>query len=536
MRQNKVNIFLSLGLFSLFMLLFLNFLNFKNMWLKLLPAIFFFLIAILCVKIIWDSYKESTKKIHIENKELKKALKEVKEVISYLKEGDLSFKVDPEMSKGIFKDIYKEIKETKSNITNLLKKIQKMSALLSYSAQNITMNSSELSSGSSEEAASVAEITTTMEELSKTSQQIANNSKDLASFAEKTEKEAVNGSVIISENISSLNRMNEKIKVISQNANILGEKFNKIDKILEIITSISSETHILALNASIEAASAGEFGERFGVIAQEVRKLAAKSKDAVEEIKNMFGELQKSIEDTIISTEDGYKEFLVASAKAKDAQEAFASISEAVKSSTEFTKEISLATQQQTTATNQVTLTLKDILEVAKQTAESIKEFNDEANKLNNIALETQLAVQNFIIPSDINIKFLAKITASKQDVRNFRRKLPKETFEDFVARHNFVEIIYIANSDGYLAIFHKNPDIDMPHDSALYDPNLNLSKRPWFYSVMETKSPFISEPYNSLLTNEKCITVSAPIFDEEGKVIGVLGIDINAFTWSKLS
>ncbi len=536
MKQDKIKIFLSVGLFSLFMLVLLNFFKFKNIWLKIFPALLFFIIALICVKIIWDSYQNTSKKIHQENKELKKALTEVKEILSYLKEGDLSFKVDPEMAKGIFKDIYYEIRETKTNITNLLKKIQRTSAVLSYSAQNITLNSSELSSGSSEEAASVAEITTTMEELSKTSQQISTNSKDLASFAEKTEKEAVNGSTIISENISSLNRMNEKIKAISENANILGEKFNKIDKILEIITSISSETHILALNASIEAASAGEFGERFGVIAQEVRKLAARSKDAVEEIKNMFGELQKSIEDTIISTEDGYNEFLVASKKAKQVQDTFLTISDAVKSSTQFTKEIYLATQQQTTATNQATLTLKDILEVAKQTAESIKEFNEEANKLNNIALETQLAVQNFIIPSDINIKFLAKNTASKKEVRNFIKRPPKEIFENFVSKHDFVEIIYIANSDGYLALFQQNSNIDMPHDSALYDPNLNLSKRPWFYTVMETKAPFISEPYNSLLTNEKCITVSAPIFDENEKLIGVLGIDINAYTWSKLS
>ncbi len=536
MKKDKEKTFLYLGIFSLLMLTILNFIKFENQLLKAIPVILFLIIAIFCIKIVWELNELNRKKIHRENRELKKALTDVKEIISYLKEGDLSFKVDPEMGKGIFKDIYKEIKETKSNITSLLKKIQKTSARLSNSAQNITMNSSELSSGSAEEAASVTEITSTMEELSKTAKQISNNSKDLASFTEKTEKEAKNGSVTIAESISSLNKMNEKIKTISENAYILGEKFHRIDKILEIITSIASETHILALNASIEAASAGEFGDRFSVIAQEVRKLAAKSKEAVEEIKNIFGELQKSIEDMIMSTEDGYKEFETASQKAKQIQDTFLAISKAVESSTQFTKEISLATQQQTTATNQVAMTLKDISTVAKQTAEAIKEFNEEANNLNEIALETQLTVQNFIIPSDRNIKFLAKNLSSRDEVRNYQKKLPKSLLEEFVEKHKFVEIIFITNLDGHLSIFHKNPDIKMPLDAALYDPNLNLSHRPWFYSVVETKKPFISEPYTSLLTQEKCITVSAPIFNEENDLIGVLGIDINAYTWSKLS
>lgn len=194
-------------------------------------------------------------------------LKSVEESLGAIRDGDLTVTVSEMDSDGEFREIAKVLGGMIQGFSGMLKKIQKTSAEVSLQAHKILETSGEQASGSSEQAAAVAEITSAMEELARTAAQIAENTHNVVFASEEAEKRAGEGMDHMKGNAASLERMNERMNDINENAHKLGEKFQEIDKILSLITSIASETHILALNAAIEAASAGEYGARFSVIA-----------------------------------------------------------------------------------------------------------------------------------------------------------------------------------------------------------------------------------------------------------------------------
>ncbi|MBI5677911.1 MAG: HAMP domain-containing protein [Planctomycetes bacterium] len=307
-----------------------------------------------------------------------------------ISQGDLTTNVQ---AKGELANAFNYMLE---NLRSLIKQSQDSIARISTAAVEMLSSSEEQSSGTSELAASVGEITATIEELSTSAKQIAANAESVAKVAEDSETtchhgmEAVSASIHIMEDIKGVTQ-DSASKILS-----LSEKAQKIGDVLGIIKEIAGETHLLALNASIEASAAGEFGKRFGVVAAEVRRLAERTKTSAEEIKGVVSEIQVATNAAVLSTEQSVKNVEKGVGVVQKAGQSIESILDLTKETTDASKQIVMATQQQKSATEQVAVTMKEISEVVGQTAAGLKQTTAAVAELNKLADDLKEIVKKF--------------------------------------------------------------------------------------------------------------------------------------------
>jgi methyl-accepting chemotaxis protein len=212
---------------------------------------------------------------------------------------------------------------------------------LSEVAQELRAAASEAEASTAEQSAAIAETSATIEEFAVTAKSIAENARAVAGAAEQTG--------------DTMRDMQDKVETIAERSLSLGERSQKIGEILELITVIAEQTNLLALNAAIEAARAGDAGSGFAVVAAEVRKLAERSIDSTESIREIIGSVQDETNATIMATEQGTRQ----------ARE----VGELMASTATMLDESILATQQQKSAADQVAEAIVQIRAAADQSA-----------------------------------------------------------------------------------------------------------------------------------------------------------------------
>jgi len=272
------------------------------------------------------------------------------------------------------------------NLRLLIKQTQESISRISSVSMEMLSSSEEQASGSAELAASVGEITATIEELSSSAKQIAVNAESVAKIAGDSEFTGNQGRESISESIQIMEDIKETTKDSMKKVASFSEKSQKIGDVLSMIREIASETHLLALNASIEASSAGEFGKRFSVVAAEVRRLAERTKTYAEEIKNVVSEIQASTGAAVLSIEQSVKNVDKGVGVIRGAGQAIDSNLELIEKTSGASRQIVMATQQQRSATEQVAGTMKEISEVVKQSSIGLKQFTVAIADLNKLA------------------------------------------------------------------------------------------------------------------------------------------------------
>ena len=213
-----------------------------------------------------------------------------------------------EHSRGLPERLAQISEAASEALSQLAQQIQDSSIEVASAADAVNEIASELASGSSQQAASVVEITAAMEELARTASQIAENAARQAELAARAEASGDAGSAAVFEAVSGVEEVQKRISAIASRADALGTRSKEIYRVLDLITEIAQETHILSLNAAIEAAAAGADGRRFSVVAEEVRHLAQRSQESVESVRNLLDEFSSSIRATIVATEEGSKE------------------------------------------------------------------------------------------------------------------------------------------------------------------------------------------------------------------------------------
>ncbi len=282
------------------------------------------------------------------------------------------------------------------SLRSLIKQTQESILRISTVTVEMLSSSEEQASSSSELAASVGEITATAEELSSSAKQIATNAESVAKVADDTDTTGQQGL----ESITASIHIMEEIKAVTKDSAgkilTLSEKSQKIGDVLELIKEIAGETHLLALNASIEASAAGEFGKRFGVVATEVRRLAERTKASAEEIKGIITEIQASTNAAVLTTEQGVKNVEKGVEVMQRVGQSIEAISNLIAKTAEASQQIVMATHQQKSATEQVAGTMREISEVVKQTSAGLKQTTAAIAELNKLADDFKEAVKKY--------------------------------------------------------------------------------------------------------------------------------------------
>lgn len=418
----------------------------------------------------------------------------------------------------------------------LAQQIQGSSVEVASAANSVNQIASELASGSSEQAASVVEITAAMEELARTASQIADNASQQARLAEAAEESGNLGAAAVEEAVTGVEEVKKRISGIASRADTLGTRSKEIYRVLDLITEISQETHILSLNAAIEAAAAGEHGRRFSVVAEEVRRLAQRSQESVESVRNLLDEFASSIRATVVATEEGSKEASRVLERGRAAAGAIEELRAASSDTARVAREISLATQQQNAASDEVVLTLKEVSQVVQRMADGLKQFSNTADRLNDLGLTIQLLAQSFHLDSPHSLKHATQRWSQQVAERHGNWESVESLLHQVIGETPYVELAYMVDGDGSQLAYAVNRDLvgdaELP---ASLRAGEGLAERPWYRAVMREQRTVITPLYESLLSEQRCFTVATPVTRDDGHILGVLGLDINVGSWTRI-
>ncbi|MCK5534383.1 HAMP domain-containing protein [bacterium] len=282
------------------------------------------------------------------------------------------------------------------SLNSLVVQLRNAALQITSSSGEILSASEQQSSGASEQAASVAETTATVEELAATSKNIAYTSDSLVKKAEATLDVTREGEKAIRETMQGMSEIKLKTQESAKNILALGEKSQRIGRVIEIIDDIADQTNLLALNAAIEAARAGEAGKGFAIVAVEVKKLAENVVISTKQVKEVISEIQSSTNKSIMVTEEGIKGVERGVVLSHKAGRVLEEILEMIKEANISAKQIGLATQQQRSATDQVAIAMKQIAEVSNQSVISSKQVTSATRQLGLLAEKLREMVGKF--------------------------------------------------------------------------------------------------------------------------------------------
>ncbi len=236
--------------------------------------------------------------------------------------------------------------------------------------------------GSREQASAMSEITTTISELLASSRQIAESAQRVAQVAETTAGSARSGHETVDLARDAIAGIRRQVDQIVAHMLELGRKSQEIGAVLDIVAELAEQTNILAINATIEAAGAGESGKRFAVVADEIRKLADRVGGSTKEIRALIDEVRSAVNTTVMATETGSKAVDAGARRFDEVAAGFRQIAELVATTTEATREIELSTKQQSTAVEQVNIAIANIAQGSRETESSAGQTLQTASQL----------------------------------------------------------------------------------------------------------------------------------------------------------
>ncbi len=316
---------------------------------------------------------------------------------------------DGDLTQEVRVDRSDEIGVLERSLNEMIESLRAAIVSLRHVAEEEMQTSSALAEASQQQAASVtegstsvAEVSTTMTELSHSAERIADQTKSITEQVKESGHLSEVGNRAVQRSVSGIQVLQEKVQRLAKRIEILESNSGKIAGIVDVIRKIADETHILALNAAIESAAAGEYGRRFAVVAEEVKRLSEETMNAASGINTMIGDMQAATRSAVLATEELSKE---AEQDVVLIQQAGISINGIVKRMNEvegLSESISQATEQQQVASEQITEAFKGISDMMRENVENSSRLAELSEKLLKRSKEWLNSFKRFALPKDV--------------------------------------------------------------------------------------------------------------------------------------
>ncbi len=244
-------------------------------------------------------------------------------------------------------------------------------------------------------------VATAMNQMSATVQEVAKNAASTAEATRNADKQANKGRSVVNQTIESINLLSTEMQQASTVIKQLEEDSDSIGTVLDVIRGIAEQTNLLALNAAIEAARAGEQGRGFAVVADEVRTLASRTQDSTQEIQIMIEKLQLGARNAVKVMDDGSEQTEKTVKQAAEAGATLESITEAVDHITSMNEQIASAAEQQSSVADEINRNVVTVRDIAVQTVSNADLTAQKSEELHRVAAELHELVSEFNIKSN---------------------------------------------------------------------------------------------------------------------------------------
>jgi methyl-accepting chemotaxis protein len=277
-------------------------------------------------------------------------------------------------------------------LTRSVEALRGYTASLAQTASLMVMSVSEIlgtisraAAGTAEMAASINETTTTVEVMRKASELASQKAQYVIDTAERALQVTQSGQKAVQETATVMDRIREQMETIAQTVVRLSEQSQSIGGIIASVTDLADQSNLLAVNAAIEAAKAGEQGKGFSVVAQEIKSLAEQSKQATAQVRGILSDVQKATSSAVMATEQGSKAVEAGVKQASEAGEANRALTETSAVALQAAVQIAASNQQQVVGMDQIGIAMISINEAGSLNAGSLRQMELAAKKLHEL-------------------------------------------------------------------------------------------------------------------------------------------------------
>lgn len=267
---------------------------------------------------------------------------------------------------------------------------------LNSSAAEILASTTQQAASTGEQAASVQETTSTMEEVRQSGLQISERAKQLIAATEAASSASKSGLDMVQKTTSNMDAIREQAESVAENIVVLSEKTQAVGDIIATVNEIAERSHLLSLNAAIEASGAGEEGRRFSVVAGEIKNLADQAKEATLKVRSILGEIQKGINAAVMLTEEAVKRVETGRQQTEAADKSIRQMASTSQESISAFQQIAAASNQQQIGFEQVTKAMQNIRQATEQNAAGTRQLEKSAVNINALAQQLTKVVERY--------------------------------------------------------------------------------------------------------------------------------------------
>jgi len=276
------------------------------------------------------------------------------------------------------------------------REILKGVSVIASTSSEILASTIQTATSSAQTAAAISETSTTVEQVRQAAQLSSQKAKNLSENANKVALVSQNGQKAVDETVNGINRIRKQMDDIAQTVIRLSEHSQSIGGIIASVTNLADQSNLLAVNAAIEAAKAGEQGKGFAVVAQEIRNLAEQSKQATLQVRNILNDVQKATSAAVLATEQGSKAVEEGVIKSVQAGDAIRILAESSGESVQISIQIVASSQQQLIGMDQIGIAMQNINQAGMETSVSMTQAKEALKNMQGLGQKLKELVEQF--------------------------------------------------------------------------------------------------------------------------------------------
>lgn len=307
--------------------------------------------------------------------------------------GDLTIQVKPQSAEDLVGNAFASMV---TNLRSLTVEMTEAVNVLGSASSEIVASTQQLTAGATETATAVTETTTTVEELKQTAQVSSQKAKSVSESGQKSAQSSLAGRKSTEESAESMKRIHQQMSSIADSMVRLSEQTQAIGQIIAAVDDLAAQSNLLAVNAAIEAAKAGEQGKGFTVVAQEVKSLAEQSKQATAQVRTILNDIQKATSVAVMATEQGSKAVEAGVKQSSQAGEAILALTGSITDSAQAASQIAASSQQQLVGVDQVAVAMESIKQATVQNVASAKQMETSARNLSEVGKKLKRLVERY--------------------------------------------------------------------------------------------------------------------------------------------